>query len=259
MCHAFVVTRPTTREKLAKPWGTEYTHPGLGRNHWTVEATRAMDVWTWDCDPTDVFCAGHLMGTVYRRKVRICRTCDTRLDTSAARRACEAAGHVLVIAEQPTWWVRYQAAGRWHWESAHSDDRAVADALLRAREAQPDDARPPAPRAPSTLVAGVGFIEAAAALLADYEMNGKRSGRALRLRITKHLQPFFGHYRLAEIRPPVVRDFIMRRQASGASNATINRDRGPWAWVVVGCYLFSPWPAAAASSARAPASMAGMA
>jgi integrase len=164
------------------------------------------------------------MGTVYRRKVRICRTCDTRLDTTAARRACEAAGHVLVMAEQPIWWVRYQAAGRWHWESAHSNDRAVADALLRAREAQPDEAPPPAPRVRSTPPAGVGFAEAAAALLADYEMNGRRSVRTLRLRITKHLQPFFGHYGLAEVRPPVVRDFIRRRQASGASNATINRD-----------------------------------
>jgi integrase len=164
------------------------------------------------------------MGTVYRRKVRICRTCDTRLDTTAARRACEAAGHVLVMAEQPIWWVRYQAAGRWHWESAHSDQRAVADALLRAREAQPDEGPPPAPRDQSTSPAGVGFGEAAAALLADYQMNGRRSLRTLRLRIAKHLEPFFGPYRLTEIRPHRVRDFIARRQASGASNATINRD-----------------------------------
>jgi hypothetical protein len=42
------------------------------------------------------------MGGVYRRKVRICQTCEARPDTTAARGACEAAGHVLVVEEQPT-------------------------------------------------------------------------------------------------------------------------------------------------------------
>ena len=53
----------------------------------------------------DAPAGGRLMGTVYRRKVRICRTCDARLNTTAARRACETAGHVLVVEEQPIWWL----------------------------------------------------------------------------------------------------------------------------------------------------------
>src|SRR5262249_24594488 len=113
---------------------------------------------------------------------------------------------------------------RWHWQRAHSDRRDVADALLRTRESEAERLSRSPVEVPLPPVAGVSFAEAAAALIADYEMNGKRSVRTLRLRITKHLQPFFGRYPLAEIRPPVVRSFITRRQAAGASNATINRD-----------------------------------
>ena len=32
-------------------------------------------------------------GRVYRRTVRVCTTCDQRLDTTAARKACEALEH----------------------------------------------------------------------------------------------------------------------------------------------------------------------
>jgi hypothetical protein len=72
-----------------------------------------------------------------------------------------------------SWWVRYQAHGRWHWESAHSDRRDVADALLRTREREAEESSRPAAQVGSTAAAGVGFAEAAAALIADYEINGK--------------------------------------------------------------------------------------
>ena len=52
------------------------------------------------------------MGTVYRRQVRFCTTCERRLDTTAARKACEASGHSIEIREQPVWWIKYQVNGR---------------------------------------------------------------------------------------------------------------------------------------------------
>ena len=43
------------------------------------------------------------MGTVYRRQVRFCTTCNRRLDTTAARTACATADHTIETRDQPTW------------------------------------------------------------------------------------------------------------------------------------------------------------
>ena len=159
------------------------------------------------------------MGSVYRRQVRVCTTCDVRLDTTAARRTCEAAGHPIAIHEQPIWWIRYAVNGQPRCESARSEDRQVADDLLRAREGRLVPAVPvPAPVGPAT------FADAAEEIVADYRMNKKRSLRTLTVRIEKHLRPVFGQQPLAAITTPVVRTYILRRQAEGASNATVNRD-----------------------------------
>jgi integrase len=159
------------------------------------------------------------MGGVYQRKIRVCTTCDQRLDTIAARRTCEAASHVIRIRAQPIWWLRYTVNGRLQCVSSRSVRKRVAQDLLKAREREGLSDRPVS--APGGLIR---FEDAATALLADYRLNAKRSLRTLTLRIDKHLRPFFGAHRLTEITTALVRDFITRRQAAGASNATINRD-----------------------------------
>ena len=45
----------------------------------------------------------HNVGSVYRRKVRVCTTCTSRLDTTRARWACEAAGHHVTPEELRSW------------------------------------------------------------------------------------------------------------------------------------------------------------
>ena len=72
-------------------------------------------------------------GRVYRRQVRVCTTCDQRLDTTAARRACETAGHRIDLRAQRIWWITYRAGDLLRSESARSEDRAVAEELLHAR------------------------------------------------------------------------------------------------------------------------------
>jgi IS4 transposase len=74
------------------------------------------------------------VGTVYRRKVRVCTICDQRLDTTAARRACEGVGHRIDVREQRVWWIKYYADGGWRSVSSHSEDQQAAQDLLRARE-----------------------------------------------------------------------------------------------------------------------------
>jgi integrase len=159
------------------------------------------------------------MGSVYRRQVRFCTTCDRRLDTTAARKACAAADHAIETREQPIWWIKYQEGGRPVCASSESTKKKDAERMLRDREHLVDIGAPATARA-----AKVTFDEAAADFLNDYVTNKRRSLRTAKLRLTKHLTPYFEHRRLASITPVDVRAYTARRQAAGASNATINRE-----------------------------------
>ena len=159
------------------------------------------------------------MGTIYRRQVRFCTTCDRRLDTTAARRACEVAGHAIKIREQSIWWIKYQVGGRPQCVSSNSDKKEDAKRLLKTREGDVVKGVP--------ITAHVGritFEDAAADLITDYTTNRRRSLRVVELRLAKHLRPFFGHRRLMTITTSDVRAFTARRLAQGASNAEINRE-----------------------------------
>src|SRR5712692_4354213 len=159
------------------------------------------------------------MGTVYRRQVRFCTTCERRLDTTAARYACAAASHAIEIRAQAIWWIKYQVGGRPHCVSSHSEKKEDAKRLLQAREGDVVKGVPiPAH------VGRVTFEEAAADLVNDYTTNRRRSLRVVTLRLAKHLTPFFQRRRLMTITTADARAFTAWRQAAGASNATINRD-----------------------------------
>ena len=124
------------------------------------------------------------MGTIYRRRVRFCTTCDQRLDTTVAWRACEAADHAIEIREPSVWWIKYQVAGRPVCVSAGSERKEDAKKLLREREHLVDTGAPiTAP------VNRVTFEDAAADLIHDYQTNRRRSLRFVQLRIAKHLAP----------------------------------------------------------------------
>ena len=55
-------------------------------------------------------------------------------------------------------------------------------------------------------------------------VNQRKSLRSVRIRLNKHLTPYFRHRRLASITTVDVRAYTSHRRAEGASNATINRD-----------------------------------
>src|SRR5262245_34879324 len=128
------------------------------------------------------------MATLYRRTVRVCTTCERRLDTTAARTACEIAGHLIRLAQSPIWWIRYQAHVPEHRVSARSGYRAVAETLLQTLV--PSDSVPASTSVEAPFGSGT-FNAAADALIADYRLNGKRSLRTLLLRLRKHLRPVF--------------------------------------------------------------------
>jgi hypothetical protein len=70
----------------------------------------------------------------------------------------------------------------------------------------------------------VTFEELAEGLFRDYESNGNRSLRSVRIKVEKHLLPFFRGKRAQQITTAEVRSLVAERQAAGASNADINRE-----------------------------------
>jgi integrase len=154
------------------------------------------------------------MGEVRRRTTKYCTTCQR-----TATPACVEAGHAIEIRFGAIWWVRYYRHGIRHEESSKSSDQSVAERLLKIREAEavmggPVDAR----------YGRIRFHEAAADLLTDYQVNGKRSFQQVKRRIERILTPWFGRVRLNEITTSDITTYTADRHKKGAANATINRE-----------------------------------
>lgn len=68
------------------------------------------------------------------------------------------------------------------------------------------------------------FTEAAADVVADYTVNGRRSKDHVERRLTLHVAPVFGHKPLNTITTADVRAYAARRLEAGAAPAQINRE-----------------------------------
>ena len=117
------------------------------------------------------------------------------------------------------WWIKYYRNGKSFRETSKSRKLRDAKALLRKREA---DTRPfnlsgPAPER-------VRFEEIADDFLNEYQANNRKSFVWAKRRTEQHLKPFFAGLRVPEITTEQVRAYTTRRQAEGASNASINRE-----------------------------------
>jgi integrase len=105
------------------------------------------------------------------------------------------------------WWIRYYRAGRRFEESSGSQKKGVAVDLLKKREGDVAHGLAVSPK-----IGRLRFEEAATDLLNDYTVNGKRSVDEVKRRIEKHLAPFFGGRRMANITTADVRAFVAERQ-----------------------------------------------
>src|SRR5207253_2678188 len=94
-----------------------------------------------------------------------------------------------------------------------SERKADAQRLLRDREHLVDTGAPSPVHA-----AKITFDDAAADLLTDYVINKRRSLRTVKLRVTKHLTPYFQHRRLASITPVDVRAAEVRLEVGTTKN-----------------------------------------
>ena len=118
-----------------------------------------------------------------------------------------------------TYYIRYYRSGRRYEESTHSSFKKDAIDLLRLREGDIAKGVPVTPK-----IGQLRFEEAAADLVTDYRVNGKRSLDEIERRIRLYLEPFFGRRRMVNIATDDVRAYVASRQAQGAANGTINRE-----------------------------------
>lgn len=117
------------------------------------------------------------------------------------------------------WWMKFNHQGKRYCESTRSEDRAEAEALLANR-----------------VRAIAGGVPASAAfcrltvdqlldlLLEDYAENDRRTAVEARGRIDLHLRPALGRLPASRVLGQTLAEYVRRRRAEGAANATINRE-----------------------------------
>jgi integrase len=112
-----------------------------------------------------------------------------------------------------TWMIKYWRNGKPIFESSGSEDKTEARKVLRARETDIDKGLPV-----SAKVGKLRFEEAAADIIVDYVIKGRKTLGHLKTRLTNHLTPFFGaKRRMSEITTAEVNAFIQARLARRCS------------------------------------------
>ena len=116
------------------------------------------------------------------------------------------------------YWVAYYHRGKEYRESSESESESAAKKLLKKRIGEVAQGR--------LLGANqdrLTFDDLTQALLADYQINGRRSLRSARLSIS-HLRKFFGFDRAVDITTDRIKAYAADRQKAKAANASINRE-----------------------------------
>lgn len=116
-------------------------------------------------------------------------------------------------------WIKYYRNGVPMRESADSDKENVAKKLLRDREGAIDRGVPVTPQTNR-----VTLSELLDDVLTDYRVNQRKSLETVTYYIEGHVRPYFGTRKAASITTADIRQYVAERQATGAANATINRE-----------------------------------
>ena len=117
------------------------------------------------------------------------------------------------------YWIRYYRNGERLEESARTDNYETARDLLKSREGDVADGRPVSPKA-----GRLRFEDAAADLVTEYTVNGRRTLKHLQRRFRLHLTPWFGGRRLVDLSTADVRAFTAARLEAKAAPGEINRE-----------------------------------
>jgi integrase len=116
------------------------------------------------------------------------------------------------------YWISYYHRGKEFRESSESDNESTAKKLLKKRIGEVAQGRLRGAKQDR-----LTFDDLAQALLADYQINGRRSARSARLSIS-HLRKFFSFDHAIDITTNRIKAYAADRQKENAANASINRE-----------------------------------
>ena len=117
-----------------------------------------------------------------------------------------------------TYWIKYHKGGKPYCESTKSAKEADAKRLLKRREGEISEGK-----LPGIYFDKILFDELAKELLADYELNDRKSTARLKISL-EHLKKAFQDTKAININTRRIKDYIDNRQEEKATNATINRE-----------------------------------
>ena len=118
----------------------------------------------------------------------------------------------------PTWWTKLYVNGRPVRESTGTTEREAAEGVLRDRLTRASQGLP------VVRLQDVRFDELAEELTIHYATTGSRDPQEAEKRL-KPLRRFFIGWRAAQIDGAAFNRYVVKRQATGTANGTINRER----------------------------------
>ena len=116
------------------------------------------------------------------------------------------------------YWIKYYKAGKPYRESSRSRKEADARRLLRKREGEIAQGKPP-----GIYFDRIRFEELAEDFLTDYRVNRRKSLKRAEQSLA-HLKRVFDDWRVTSITTAGINGYIHMRQEEGAANGTINRE-----------------------------------
>lgn len=120
--------------------------------------------------------------------------------------------------ECANWWAQYYTHGKCIRENTNTPDLAEAKQFLKRREGDATKGR-----ITKSMHQKVAYLELAKLVETDYEINGRCSGKTIKL-YHKHILPYFGKMRANQIDGADIDRYILKRKGEGARNASINRE-----------------------------------
>src|SRR5436309_904148 len=126
------------------------------------------------------------------------------------------------IFKQPgckTWTIKFSARGKTVREATGERDYSAAMQKLTQRLREVDTATFIEPE-----VRRIQVRELAEDFLRDYRINGRKSFDHAESRWRRHLEPFFGTLRVADVSSSVIARYVDERLNASAKNATVNRE-----------------------------------
>jgi integrase len=115
------------------------------------------------------------------------------------------------------WWITYYVHGRPVAESADTDDKEKAANLLKQRIGEAAAGR-------DVAVDKATINDLCALVLADYRMRNLCDLTTVKWRYEAHVKPVLGTLLASRFGPKQAREYVERRRAAEATNATINRE-----------------------------------